>query len=323
MLGAVIQTVQYRFLAEFRSFLSESWATMELRHLRSFLTVARERSFTRAAERLHMAQPPLSQRIRQLEQELGVVLFERHTRRVTLRHAGQVFLDDIEKLLGQLDQAVEACRRADRGSTGSLRVGYSGRASHLLLPRLIHAFRTRFPDVQLDLVGPSPSGTQKAQLLDDALDVALCFLPLDEPGIATRSLASIEFVLALPATHARAGDDQVPLAELAGDAFVAYPANQGFLLRDAMDAECARAGFTPRVLRESETSQVLLCLVAAGVGASIVPRELQYQEEIAGVVFKPLGAGAVRLSHGMAWLKGNTNPALRNLLALELAVTGA
>jgi DNA-binding transcriptional LysR family regulator len=293
---------------------------MELRHLRSFLAVARERSFTRAAERLHMAQPPLSQRIRQLEQELGVVLFERHTRRVTLSHAGQVFADEVDKLLGQLEQAVEACRRADRGATGSLRVGYSGRASHLLLPRLIHAFRTRFPDVLLDLVGPSPSGTLRTQLLDDALDVALCFLPLDAPGLATRSLARIEFVLALPATHARAGDAQVPLAALAADPFVAYPSNQGFLLRDAMDAECERAGFVPRVVRESETSQVLLCLVAAGVGASIVPRELQYQEDIAGVVFKPLGEGAVRLSHGMAWLEGNANPALRNLLGLDLGV---
>jgi DNA-binding transcriptional LysR family regulator len=291
---------------------------MELRHLHSFLTVARERSFTRAAERLHMAQPPLSQRIRQLEDELGVRLFERHTRRVTLSHAGQVFFDEVEALIGRLDQAVQACRRADLGETGSLRVGYSGRASHRLLPRLIHQFRTHFPDVLLDLVGPSPSGTLKAQLLDDALDVALCFLPLDDPAIATRSLGSIEFVLALPSTDARAGDATVPLADLAGDAFVAYPSNQGFLLRQAMDAECARAGFTPRVVRESETSQVLLCLVAAGVGASVVPRELQYQEEIAGVVFKSLGPDAVRLSHGMAWAAANPNPALRNLLALDL-----
>lgn len=202
-------------------------------------------------------------------------------------------------------------------------MGHSGRASPLLLPRRIHAFRSRLADVLLDLVGPSPSGTLKAQLLDDALDVALCFLPLDAPGIATRSLARIAFVLALPATHARAGDAQVPLVALAADPFVAYPSNQGFLLRDAMDAECGCAGFVPRVVRESENSQVLLCLVAAGMGASIVPRELQYQEEIAGVVFKPLGEGAVRLGHGMAWREGNANPALRNLLALDLGAAEA
>lgn len=291
---------------------------MELRHLRSFLTVARERSFTRAAERLHLAQPPLSQRIRQLEQELGVVLFERNTRRVNLTHAGQVFHDEIEKLLTQLDTAIASCQRADRGAVGTLRVGYSGRASHLLLPRLIHAFRTRFPDVVLDLVGPLPSGPLTALLLDDALDVALCFLPLTEAGILTRSLASIEFMLALPATHARAADIAVPLAELATDPFVAYPSDKGFRLRDAMDAECRRAGFVPRVVRESETSQVLLCLVAAGVGASIVPRELTFQEDIAGVVFKALPAEAVRLGHGMAWAAHNNNPTLRNLLALDL-----
>ena len=293
---------------------------MELKHLRSFLAVAQEASFTRAARRLHIAQPPLSQRIRQLEEEVGVSLFDRHTRKVTLSRAGQVFFDDVVRLLAGLDQAVAACRRADKGELGELRVGYSGRASHLLLPRLLHAFRTRFPEVDLDLVGPHPSGTLRTLLLEERLDVALCFLPFADDGIATRSLASIEFVLALPATHPLAKQAHVDLAALATDPFVAYPANKGFQLREAMDAECRRSGFTPRVLRESETSQVLLCLVAAGMGASIVPRELQYQEEIAGVAFKSLGADAVRLDHGMAWLAGNRNPALRNLLALDLRV---
>ncbi len=291
---------------------------MELKHLKSFLTVAQERSFTRAAERLHMAQPPLSQRIRQLEEELGVVLFERHTRRVTLSHAGQVFLSEVEKLFGQLDSAVEACQRANRGELGSLRVGYSGRASHLLLPRLIHAFRTRFPDTAMELIGPSPTHLMRTQLLDDVLDVALCFLPLTGPNLVTRSLSSVEFALVLPSTHPLAGLDEVPLAALAQEPFVAYPANKGYVLREAMEAECQRAGFRPRVVREGDTSQILLCLVAAGVGASILPSELQFQEEIQGVVFKSLGQGAHRLSHGIAWVASNTNPVLLNFLSLDL-----
>lgn len=292
---------------------------MELRHLRGFLAVAQEQSFTRAAHRLHMAQPPLSQRIRELEQELGVRLFERNTRKVSLSHAGKTFFDAVQPLFVQLDQAVEACRQADRGESGRLRVGYTGRASHVLLPRLVLAFRQRCPEVVLDIEGPLATGALRLALLDGQLDVALCFLPLTDTGIASRSFAASEFVLALPASHPLAGHDEVPLALLANEPFVGYPANKGFHLRDAMDAECRRAGFQPRVVRESETSQVLLCLIAAGAGVSIIPRELQSLDEIGGVVFKSLGPDAHRLSHGLAWLPGNHNPALHNLLALDLS----
>ena len=292
---------------------------MELRHLRGFLAVAQEQSFTRAAHRLHMAQPPLSLRIRELEEELGVKLFERHTRKVALSHAGQAFFDAVEPLFVQLDQAVEACRQADRGESGRLRVGYTGRASHWLLPRVMVAFRRQFPHVLLDIEGPLPTGTLRLKLLDGELDAALCFLPLADAGIETREFAASEFVLAVPASHRLARLDPLPLSLLANEAFVGYPSNKGFHLRDAMDAECLRAGFRPRVVRESETSQVLLCLVASGAGASIVPRELQAQEGVEGVVFKSLGPDAVRLSHGMAWLTANRNPALRSLLSLDLA----
>jgi len=130
-------------------------------------------------------------------------------------------------------------------------------------------------------------------------------------------MAVTEFSLVLPATHRLAARNRVDLSELAHEPFVGYPSNQGFHLRRAMDDECLRAGFDPNVVRESETSQVLLCLVAAGTGVSIVPSELQQQEPIAGIVFKSLGPKACRLHHGLAWLDGNHNPALRNLLSLE------
>jgi DNA-binding transcriptional LysR family regulator len=296
---------------------------IELRHLRSFMAVADERSFTRAAERLHMAQPPLSQRVRQLEEDLGVVLFERHTRKVALSKAGQVFYDEVKKTLAQLELAVDSCRRVSRGDAGLLRLGYSGRASHLLLPRLLLALRTQFPDIALDLDGPHPSGTLKAKLLDRQLDVALCFLPLIDREIACRDYVDIDFVLVLPSDHPLAGSAELDLSAFASEPFVAYPGGKGFLLRDAMDEQCARAGFAPRVVRESENSQVLMCLVAAGVGVSIVPRELQYQEEIVGLAFKRLGPDALRLTHGMAWRRDNTNPALRSLLSLDLHDSGS
>lgn len=282
------------------------------------MAVAEERNFTRAAEKLHMAQPPLSQRIKQLESELGVQLFERNTRKVTLTSAGEVFHVEVGKVLDQLSHAVEACRRASKGDTGLLRLGYSGRATHMLLPRLLQAFRKAFPDVELDLDGPHPSGELRDKLLDDQIDVALCFLPLADPEIESRDYADIDFVLVMPSDHRFAQRTKLDLAEFSHEPFVAYPGGKGFLLRDTMDAQCASAGFQPRVVRESPNSQVLMCLVAAGVGVSIVPRELQYQEEIVGLTFKPLGPKALRLTHGMAWKRGNTNPALRSLLSTPI-----
>lgn len=292
---------------------------MELKHLLSFVAVAQEQSFTRAANRLHIAQPPLSQRIRQLEEELGVQLFLRTTRTVALSAAGQAYYDAITPLLSQLDMAAQACQRVARGESGVLRVGYSGRASHSLLPQLMLTFRTQFPAVVFDLVGPHPTGALRTKLLDRQLDLALCYLPLTGKGVCTRSVTMTEFSLVLPSTHRFAAMERVHLETLAQEPFVAYPSNLGFHLRQAMDDACQRAGFVPNVVRENESSLALLCLVAAGTGISILPSELAQQEPIAGIVFKPLGMTASRLQHGMAWLDENPNPALRNLLSLRLS----
>lgn len=291
---------------------------MELRHLRGFLAVAQAQSFTRAAQQLHMAQPPLSQRILELERELGVRLFDRHTRQVLLSAAGRAFLEAIQPVFAQIDQAVEASRKAQRGEAGRLRLGFTGRASHQMLPRLVQAFHARHPAVALDIEGPWATGPLQAALLGGTLDAALCFLPLAGTGIATRALARSELALFLPAAHRLAGPGRrgVSLAELAHEPFVGYPAGRGFHLRDAMDAECRRAGFAPRVVRESEASQVLLCLIAAGAGVAVLPRELEALGEVGGIAIRPMTPKPRALRHGLAWMAGNRNPALKNLLAL-------
>jgi len=289
---------------------------MELKDLRSFLTVAETLNFTAAAKRLHIAQPPLSLRIRQLEQELGAPLFVRSTRSVRLSAAGKAFREAVAPLLVKLDQAAETCRRAARGETGMIRIGYSGRASQHLLQQLLAACRAHLPGVVLDLAGPHPTGQLRVMLHDDAIDLALCFLPLNDRAIASRKVTLTEFSLVLPANHRLAARSRIQLAQLADEPFVGYPSNQGFHLRQAMDDACRRAGFSPTVVKESSASQLLLCLVAAGTGVSIVPSELEHQEVVPGTVFKKLGANAGRLEHGMAWLKGNLNPALKKLLAL-------
>src|SRR5690606_29497567 len=183
-----------------------------------------------------------------------------------------------------------------------------------LLPRLVWAFRQLYPGVHLDIQGPHPTGVLRTRLLQEQLDVALCFLPLRDERIETRAFMCSEFVLAVPAGHALAHEPHVSLSAFAREPFVGYPANQGFHLRDVMDAACHAAGFAPHVVHESETSQVLLCHIVAGTGVSVIPQELQALEHLGGVVFKSLGPQAPRSEHGMAWLRSNRNPALRNLL---------
>ncbi|MBO9353509.1 LysR family transcriptional regulator [Bordetella petrii] len=288
---------------------------MELRHLLSFIVVAEEQSFTRAAHRLHIAQPPLSQRIRELEAELGARLFERSTRKVALTSAGQVFLDHVRTLPSQIDVAVQACRRAQRGETGKLRLGYTGRASQAQLPPLLSKLRQAYPDIMLDIQGPLPTGALRLKLLEDELDAALCFLPIEGPGLRARVSLESEFAMALPASHPLARPRKLQLRQLQGEPFVAYPAGRGFHLRQAMDAACHDAGFVPRVVRESEASQTLLCLIAAGVGVGLIPREIEALN-IEGVVFRPLPRDARRIQHGLAWRQDNANPALGRLLDL-------
>lgn len=288
---------------------------MELRHLRSFVVVAQEKNFTRAARRLNIAQPPLSYRIRELEDELGVKLFERHTRSVALTEPGRVYLAHVMPILAAIDQATQACQAAHQGKTGRLRLGYTGRASQEHLPGLLSRFRQAYPRITLDIQGPWATGELRLHLLDEKLDAALCFLPVDDDVIATRCLTESEFAIALSSAHRYANAESLSLQQLQDEPFVAYPSGRGFHLRRAMDEICMDAGFAPHVVRESEASQTLLCLVAAGVGISIIPNEIK-SLAVEGVVFKSLPAGTRRLQHGLAWLHTNNNPVLKRFLKI-------
>jgi DNA-binding transcriptional LysR family regulator len=288
---------------------------VELRHLQSFIAVAIELNFTRAAWRLNIAQPPLSQRIRELEEELGVKLFDRSTRKVSLTIPGKVFLEQVQPIFQQLDGAVEACRRAERGETGRLRLGYTGRASQERLPSLVRDFRRACPDVNLDILGPLATGELRLKLLNDELDAALCFLPIEGPGMQSLVFMESELSIALNEAHPLAQAANLTLSQLASEPFVAYPAGKGFHLRKAMDELCQKAGFVPRVVRETAASQTLLCLIAAGAGVGLIPREIEALN-IEGVVYRPLPPDIGRLRHGLAWLSGNANPALAALLTM-------
>ncbi|MFE2204404.1 LysR family transcriptional regulator [Streptomyces rubiginosohelvolus] len=288
---------------------------MELRHLNAFLAVAEELHFGRAAKRLQMAQPPLSQQIRQLEKELGVQLFHRNTRSVRLTSAGETFLEPVRTVLDDLDSAVRAARSAGIGEYGRVTIGFAGASSHETLPRLTRAVRAAHPGLELVMTGQTYANTALSRVADGSLDLGFVRLPVARPGVAHRVIDEEELVCALPSDHPLARRETVPLDVLAGEPFVSFPANSGSTVRDAMTEACENAGFTPRIVQEAPDSYTILALVAAGVGVTLTVTSVQHIQQN-GLVYRPLAGPAVRLRAALAWRADNPSAALRAVLAV-------
>jgi DNA-binding transcriptional LysR family regulator len=265
-----------------------SW---DLRQLRSFIAVAEELHFNRAAKRLNIAQPPLSQQIRQLEQAVGAQLLLRTTRRVELTPAGAVFLHAARRILAEAGSATEAAQRASRGEMDTLRVGFTDSAAVSVLPDAIRHFRKSFPHVHLDLREDSSVRQVEAVRRDD-IDVALVRGPLTEGALRTELVLEERFCVALWQGHPLARMKTVPLRRLADQPFVMFPRHLASMFHDVITSMCRSAGFTPDVAYEAAQYQTILSLVAAEVGVSIVPLSVRNIAR-AGVAFRPLqGASA-------------------------------
>jgi len=288
---------------------------MELRHLNAFIAVAEELHFGRAAQRLQMAQPPLSQQIRRLEKELGVQLFERNTRSVRLTSAGRSFLEPARTVLQDLDQARRAAKAAGRGEYGRVTVGFAGASSHETLPGLTRALRAAHPGVELVLEGQTYANIALARVADGSLDLGFVRLPVTHPGVATRVVGEEELVCALPLDHPLADRDTIPVGALKEEPFVSFPANTGSSLRDATFRTCEDAGFTPRVVQEAPDSYTILALVAAGVGVTLTLTSCQHVQQ-SGLVYRPLTGSPVRLQAALAWRKDNPSATLQTVLAV-------
>ncbi|ADG88515.1 LysR family transcriptional regulator [Thermobispora bispora] len=288
---------------------------MEIRHLTAFVAVAEELHFGRAARRLQMAQPPLSQQIRQLERELGVQLFERNTRSVRLTSAGEAFLGPARKVLEDLDLAARAARAAGRGEYGRVTIGFAGASSHNTLPLLTRAVRAAHPGIELVLLGQTYANVALAKVAEGSLDLGFVRLPVTTPGIETRVIGEEELVCALPADHPLAGCDRIDLADLAGEPFVSFPANAGSSLRDATVKACVNAGFHPRIVQEAPDSYTILALVAAGVGVTLTLSSCLHVQQT-GLVYRRLAGPGIRLQAALAWRSDNPSAALRAVLAV-------
>jgi DNA-binding transcriptional LysR family regulator len=295
---------------------------MELRHLRYFIAVAEEGHVTRAAERLGMQQPPLSQQIRALEQELGVQLFRRMPRGVELTDAGRALLEDARAILAQVEHARATTRRTARGEQGRIAVGFTSSAPlHPFVPRVIRSFRELYPFVSMQL---EESGT--SELVDalraDRVDAAFIRSPVaDAAGLIVQPLLEEEMLVALPAGHALAPDgdgDQapLPLAALAAETFILYRRPLGPGLYDTIIAACHGAGFSPRVGQEAPRILSTLNLVAVGLGVSIVPNSLR-RLRMDGVVYRRLtGSPHLRAPIHLAYRGGEESAAARRFIDL-------
>ena len=243
---------------------------MNLRQLQQFIALAEAGNFHRAAERLHMAQPPLSVSIRKLEAELGGALFLRTPQGVALAPAGQAMLADARAAVAHAEQCRQAVAAALHGERGTLRVGFIATATFGLLPRLIPSFRARFPQVDLQLVEASTQGAL-AGLADGSLDVGLVRTPVLAHGPFTLTpLDEDELVLAVPADGPWGGRHSVALAELADQPFVMYARGPVPNLYAVAMLRCQHSGFTPRVAQEAVQVPTILSLVESGLGVALV-----------------------------------------------------
>ncbi|MEU0268121.1 LysR family transcriptional regulator [Nocardioides sp. NPDC006303] len=291
---------------------------MELRHLRYFVAVAEERHFGRAAERLHMAQPPLSQQIRQLEAELGLTLLTRTTRRVDLTPAGAAYLERAREILGAVDAAAHEAASIASGRRGRLLIGCVGSATYSLLPALARTLRAELPEVEFGFRGEMLSPDQAAALIDGSLDLGLLRpLPTGNPGgpgLSITHLRQENLLVAMPKDHRFAGRRRVRIADLDGEGLVIH-AGSGRSAMNAMIQELFdSAGIRSHIAHEVAETSTLVTFVAAGLGVAIVP-EPTAALAVPGVVYVPLtGTPGVELV--AATRAGDESPLLTRALAI-------
>ncbi|BDG01886.1 LysR substrate-binding domain-containing protein [Anaeromyxobacter oryzae] len=291
---------------------------MELRHLRYFVAVAEELHFGRAAARLGIAQPPLSQQIRQLEDELGAELLVRARRRVALTEAGRVFLAEARGILQRAAAAVTAARRAARGETGSLAVGVVASATYGLVPRVFRTFRARHPDVAVSLAVMS-TGAQVAALRAGQIQLGLARPPFGDETLVADALVEEPVVAALAADHALAARRALRLRALAAEPFVLFPRDRRPGWYDFVLGVCRGAGFQPVVGQEAPDLATAMALVAAGLGVTLVPasvRDLRRE----GVAYRPLGPPAPRTTLLALRRPGDALPVVDRFLAVAREV---
>ncbi|MBY3167351.1 LysR family transcriptional regulator [Rhizobium laguerreae] len=289
---------------------------MELRHLRYFLAVAEEGNFTRAAGKLGIGQPPLSQQIRDLEREVGAALFHRVPHGAELTAAGAAFLGEAKASFAAAEKAKLAAQSANRGETGRLSLGFTASSAfNPVVSTTIRRFRARWPEVQLLLTEMNTLALMQ-KLERGELDATFMRPSLDDPvGIRLRRLPDEPMVIALPASHLLARRSKLPLAALADEPFILFPRLVGLSLYDDVVLACRRAGFELTVAQEAPQISSVVNLVAADLGVSIVPASIS-QIKLEGVAYRPVEGPPAVARLALAILKTHRSPVTENLISL-------
>ncbi|OED10750.1 LysR substrate-binding domain-containing protein [Burkholderia sp. A2] len=288
----------------------------DLRQWRYFVTVADERHFGRAAERLSMTQPPLSQAIRALEDALGVALFVRTKRSVALTAVGAALLPEVRRLLASADALPPLARRLARGEAGSLSLAFVSTADYGLLPSLLRAFGTRYPQVRLQLT-EATSDVQIDELVAGRIDAGLVIPPVPPrhaAGLSYLSVVREPLVVAMPAGASDAPEDEpVQLADVAALPLVIFPRRLAPGFYDIITGCYGAAGETPRIGQEAIQMQTIVSLVSAGMGVALVPQSLRNLRRT-GVVYRPLAGHAPVVETGLVWRTGDVSPVLAGFI---------
>ena len=293
---------------------------LELRHLRYFVTVAEELHFGRAARRLGIAQPPLSQQIQRLEQVLGVRLFERTSRRVQLTDGGTTLLAEARRVLAAATEAMEATRRAGRGELGELGVAFAATVMFLALPEVIREFRGRYPGVHLDL-REMPTGPQLAALKAGEIDIGFVREPRPDPDLEIVTVMREPLRIAVNKSHPLAARPTIAVRHLAEEPFVLFPEELAPGLHAQVMGLCRAAGFTPRVVEESRELYTSVSLVEAGIGVSILPASVE-KLGWRGVRYRAIPSAMAETRIAAAWRRDRVRPVVQAFMQVVGAVTG-
>lgn len=296
---------------------------MELRHLRYFLAVAEEGNVTRAAERLHISQPPLSQQLKDLEHTLGVTLFVRSPQGMALTAAGEAFRDEARHIVQAAEHARQVAVRASLGQTGTLRVGFTSSAAfNPVVAGTLREFRRQWPNVQVQLEETNTTRLTEG-LLHHKLDAAfLRPASTDMPELQVHRFKDERMKVVLPASHPLARLKRIELRRLSQDAFVLFPRQVGLSLHDAIIGACQAAGFEPRIGQETPQLSSVINLVAAELGVSIVPASLA-QIQLKGVSYLDVAGPAPVATLGLAVLRQHTSPTVSNLWSVARTIERA
>jgi DNA-binding transcriptional LysR family regulator len=285
---------------------------VELRQLRSFVVLAEELHFSRAALRLHIVQPALSKQIKALEAELGFLLFSRHQRGVEVTPAGMIFRDQVEVVLRRLDQAVEASRATAAGRVGALDVGYIRAAMWSILPGALRAFRLASENAEVHL-HELPSATQLQQLRDGLIDAALLRLPIHDDSLDFEVLFAEPLVVAVAPNHPLAREPRIDLAKLSDETFLLMPRRNEPGFYDQCMAQCYEFGFGPKVAVEQTAGlSAILGMVGMGMGVTLLPAAAGSQPW-PNVVVRPLTRPSIRLELALVRCRGAVSPLLDRL----------